>query len=103
MQRIGRAIADLRAELHSQRQFLELDPIRDAQKTFLRSNGKFPDYIEVGTDVWLAVHDWHIRWQQPMTLARDASGRYTILLNPTLVVMRTDLLGGYVGQPYDAR
>jgi hypothetical protein len=99
--RITEAIAALRLELRTQRQFTELDAIRDVQKQFLRANAKFPDFIEVGSDLWFAVHDWHVRWQQPLTLGRDGLGRYTILLNATTVIMRTDSADNYLGQGYD--
>jgi len=53
VERIIEAIAELRLELRTQRQFTEIDAIRDAQKQFLRTNAKFPDFIEVGSDLWL--------------------------------------------------
>jgi hypothetical protein len=99
--RVSDAIAQLRLELRTQRQFTELEPIREAQKQFLRANAKLPDFIEVGADLWFAVHDWHVRWQQPLTLGRDGLGRYTVLLNPTLVIMRAETIGSFLGQPYD--
>jgi len=98
---IADALAQLRKELQTERQFTELEAIREVQKQFLRANAKFPDFIEVGTDLWFAVHDWHVRWQQPLTLGRDGLGRYTILLNATTVIMRTDSAGNYLGQAYD--
>ena len=98
---IADAIGELRTEVHNQRAFTEIAAIRDAQKQFLHVNGKFPDYIEVGADVWFAVHDWHIRWQQPMALGRDALGRYTIVLNQTAVIMRPETAGNFVSLPYD--
>jgi hypothetical protein len=101
--RVAREITALRDELKTERQFTELAPLREAQRVFLRVNGKFPDYIEVGFDVWFAVHDWHVRWNQPLTIARDGLGRYTIALNQTLVVLRSDVLGSFVGLPYDNR
>jgi hypothetical protein len=101
VEHIAAEIDQLREELRNQRLFTEIAAIRDAQKQFLRVNGKFPDYIEVGTDIWFAVHDWHIRWQQPMTIGRDALGRYTILLNQTAVVMRAETLGNFMSLPYD--
>ena len=64
---IVRALNDLRSEVRVQRQFAEIAALREAQLTFLRSNGKLPDYIDVGTGHWFAAHDWHIRWQQPIT------------------------------------
>jgi hypothetical protein len=99
--RITDAIAQLRLELRTQNQFTELEPIRESQKQFLRANAKLPDFIEVGVDLWFAVHDWHVRWQQPLTLGRDALGRYTVLLNPTTVIMRPDTVANFLGQAYD--
>jgi hypothetical protein len=94
------AIDKLRQELRNERLFTELTAVREAQVRFLAANGKFPDVIEVGTDVWWAVPDWHIRWQQPITIGRDAVGRYTILLMQTVVIMRPDSKDS-IGLPYD--
>jgi len=101
--RIATSIDKLRDELHIDRQFTEIAAIREAQKTFLRVNGKFPDYIDVGSDIWFQVHDWHVRWQQPLTIGRDPLNRYTIVLNQTAVVLRPDSLPSYVSLPYDSR
>ena len=68
---------------------------------FLRGNGKLPDYIEVGTGLWFAAHDWHIRWQQPITMGRDAIGRVTLLLLSTLLMLRHDAQGNFMSLPYD--
>ena len=103
MERIARAIADLRAEVRDQRAFLEIAPVREAQKRYLRANGKLPDYIDVGADVWFSVHDWHVRWQQPMAISRDPLGRLTIVLMQTLVILRTDSVGTFIGPPYDSQ
>ena len=85
---IVRALNDLRAEVRTQREFTEISALRDAQLTFLRSNGKLPDYIEVGTDHWFAAYDWHVRWQQPINLTRSVNGRLTLSLLSTLLVLR---------------
>ena len=101
--RVARAISGIENEVRTQRQFTEIAAVRDAQKTFLRGNGKFPDFIDVGLDVWLAAHDWHVRWQQPLSLGRDAQGRYTLTLLGTTLVMRIDATANFVGIPYDGR
>jgi hypothetical protein len=101
--RVVEAIADLRTELREERQFGEIAPIRAAQKQYLRSNSKLPDFIEVGPDVWFQVYDWHVRWQQPISEGRDAQGRLTLALNQTLVILRPDVQATYIGVPYDAR
>ena len=102
MTEVTDAIDKLRQELRNERLFTELTAVREAQVRFLAANGKFPDFIEVGTDVWWALHDWHVRWQQPITLARDAMGRYTILLMQTIVIMRPETKDS-IGLPYDGK
>ena len=102
MTEVTDAIDKLRQELRNERLFTELTGVREAQVRFLAANGKFPNFIEVGTDVWWALHDWHIRWQQPITLGRDAVGRYTILLMPTIVIMRPEAKDS-IGLPYDSK
>jgi len=103
IQPIVRALNDLRTEVRTQRQFVEISTLRDAQLSFLRSNGKLPDYIDVGTDLWFAAHDWHIRWQQPLNVSRDASGRLTLVLLSTLLILRPEAQGNYISLPYDQR
>jgi hypothetical protein len=101
--KIATSIDKLRDELRNEQLFTEITAIREAQKTFLRVNLKFPDYIDVGSDIWFAVYDWHVRWQQPLTIGRDPLNRYTIVLNQTAVVLRPDSVGSYVGIAYDSR
>ena len=91
----------IRGELQNQRQFIEISTVRDAQKAFLRVNGKLPDMIEVGPDTWFGAHDWHVRWQQPLDIGRDALGRYTLRLLGTLLILRAEMPGSYVGTPFD--
>ena len=102
MTEVTYAIDKLRQELRNERLFTELAALREAQVRFLAANGKFPDFIEVGTDVWWALHDWHVRWQQPVTLGRDVMGRYTILLMQTIVIMRPETKDS-IGLPYDGK
>ena len=102
-ERIAAALDRLRDELRGERAFTEIGSIRDAQKTFLRQNGKMPDFIDVGSDLWFAAYDWHVRWQQPITIARDAMGRTTLALLQTALVLRPDSAANYLSLPYDAR
>jgi hypothetical protein len=103
IEEVGQAVQAIRTELSRQASFWELAAVREQTRTFLRANGKFPDYIEVGTDIWQQVYDWHVRFQQPISIGRTPEGRYSLLLLATNVVMRTDLPPGFVGVPYDAR
>ena len=54
----------------------------------------------MGIDVWQQVYDWHVRYQQPLTLGRNAEGRYTIMLMATMVVMRVETTPGFRGDPF---
>ena len=98
---VASAVDRLREEARRQRVFWELEPIRQHQRTFLRTFNKYPDFIEVGTDIWHDIYDWHIRYNQAMTLGRDSQGRMTIMVMATTVVMRSDLGFNYIGLPYD--
>lgn len=103
MDRVAQAIAHLRDELREQRQFTEIAALRAAQKQFLRQNGKLPDFVDVGADVWFQAYDWHVRWQQPLVEGRDPLGRLTLTMAQTAVVLRPDVSATYIGLPYDAR
>jgi hypothetical protein len=79
------------------------DTIRGLQRDFLKSRGKFPDFIEVGVDVWEAVMNWHVRTRQVPQVQRMADGRYTVAVFLTNVVLRHDVSNNYIGMPYDAK
>lgn len=89
------------ADLRSEWRFSDIGPIRDSQKTYLRANGKLPDFIEVGADLWFAVYDWHVRWQQSLAIGRDGNGRHTIVLLLTTLILRADLAANFISLPYD--
>jgi hypothetical protein len=101
--RVAAALDRLREQLRSEREFGEIAPLREAQKLFLRQNGKMPDFIDVGSDLWFAAYDWHVRWQQPITIGRDPMGRTTLQLLQTALVLRPDSTANFVSLPYDAR
>ena len=99
LQKISTAIGTVAA----QASFDAIVPIRTRQTDYLRANGKFPDFIDVGTDVWMGVYDWHVRLQQPIVVGRDGAGRYTLLLGFTVLVLRPDFVANFISVPYDAR
>jgi hypothetical protein len=101
MEDVVRAIRTVHDEISRQATFWEIAGVREQFRTFLRANGKFPDFVDVGTDVWQQVYDWHVRFQQPITLGRTPDGRMTIVLMATTVVMRTDATPNYVSLGYD--
>jgi hypothetical protein len=100
---VAKAVQAVRDEIARQSTFWEIAAVRDQLRTYLRTTAKFPDYIEVGGDIWQQVYDWHVRYQQPATIGRTPDGRYTIVLMETTVILRPDLTPGFIGLPYDNR
>ena len=101
---VARAVENLRATLmRTLAVSPELDRIREQQRVFLKSNQKFPDFLEVGIDVWENVYDWHVRHQQPIVATRTADGRYVMTVMFTTLILRPDQAGGYIGYAFDAR
>ena len=97
------ALKEIRKALESPQSFTEIAGVRQKQLEYLKATNKFPDFIDVGPDVWFAVHDWHIKHLQQMVLGRDGNGRYTITLLSTQLVMRPDLVPTFISVPYDNR
>jgi hypothetical protein len=83
--------------------FDAIGPIRARQIEYLKATNKFPDFIDVGVDMWMAVYDWHIRLQQPLALGRDPNGRYLIAFGFTQLVLRPDSTATFISPPYDNR
>ena len=76
--------------------------IRQQQRQWMRSTQKYPDFIDIGLDVWDNVHDWHVAHQQPLSMGRATDGRYTMVFTFTTLVLRPEQALDYVGFPYDA-
>ena len=51
----------------------------------------------------LTLNNNFASWQQPLSIERDALGRYSILLDGTAVVLRPDVSAAFVGLPYSAK
>jgi hypothetical protein len=75
--------------------------IRDSQRTFFKNTGRFPDFVDVGFNVFQSVVDWLIAVQQPVTLSRVTDGRYSLNFIGSTIVLRGDFADNYVGQGYD--
>ena len=103
MMEVVDALKEMKKSLDGPQSFTEIAGIRQKQVDYLKATNKFPDFIDVGLDVWFAVHDWHIKHLQQMVLGRDGSGRYTITLMSTQLVMRPDLVPTFISAPYDNR
>ena len=75
--------------------------IRKNMETFIRSHGKWPDYMEIGTGCFFEVYDWHVKNRQQIVVTRQPDGRYTIQYMFTTLVLVPTNDPGFVGYPYD--
>jgi hypothetical protein len=76
--------------------------VRQQQRTWIKSTMKFPDFIEIGIEVWDNLYDWHVAHQQPLSMGRAADGHYTMTFMFTTLVLRPEQAPDYVGFPFDA-
>jgi hypothetical protein len=53
-------------------------------------------------NVWDNLYDWHIRYQQPLNVARLPDGRYAMVFSFTTILLRPEHMPDYVGLPYDS-
>jgi hypothetical protein len=75
--------------------------LRASQRAFVKNTSRFPEFIDVGFDVFDSTIDWLVSVQQPVNFNRQAEGRYAITFFLTTIVLRTDFPDNYVGQGYD--
>jgi hypothetical protein len=78
-----------------------LERVRDALRVFIKSNSRYPDYLDVGLDVWEDVYDWHVRYRQPLNVARLPDGRYGMAFMFSTLVLRHEMAPNYIGPGYD--
>lgn len=76
--------------------------VRQQQRTWIRATRKYPDFIEIGLDVWDNIWDWHVVYQQPLNVTRVADGRYAMSFMFTTLLLRSDQSPDFVGYAFDA-
>ena len=106
LRQIEKAIQDLEATLT--RGFnavsLSLGPIgmlRRNFELFIKSNGHFPEFCDIGIGVFYDVYDWHVRNRQAIIVVRQPDNRYTIQFMFTTLVLRFENEPNFIGIPYD--
>jgi hypothetical protein len=77
--------------------------IRQAQRQFLKGNQKFPDFMEVGADVWDELVDWHVTTARQLAVTMRTDGRYSMPFLQTTIILRVDYGEDQVGVPFDTR
>jgi len=76
--------------------------VRQQQRTWMLATRKYPDFIEIGLDVWDNVYDWHVAYQQPLNVTRLSDGRYAMTFMFTTLLLRSDQSPDFVGYAFDA-
>ena len=98
-----RSIADQLAQLRAVSQKLETDvaPVREQITSSSSPPASIPTTWTSGWAIWNTVYDWHVRWQQTLTIARQPDGLYTMAFMMTTLVLRPNNQANYIGPGYD--
>ena len=101
-------LEDIRKDLHNQYSCSstpcpDIDLIRQEQRRFLKGSNKFPDFIDIGIDIWEHLIDWHVKYQQHLAISRTGDGKYIMTFGVTTLVLRPDMGGSYMGLGYDSK
>jgi hypothetical protein len=75
--------------------------VKNELMRYLKQNGRFPEYIDIGAGIFFDIYDWHIRQQQQIQITRLADQRMTIQFMFTQLVLRWENVENYVSQAYD--
>jgi hypothetical protein len=67
---------------------------------FMRSNQKYPDFCEVGPNVFTDLYDWHVRHRQPLELTRT-DNRMSLRFMFTWMILRPEQDPNFIGIPFD--
>jgi len=102
---INRSLDDLKSSLdESLMPNLSQGLISDVRAAFnihLKTTGRFPEFLDVGTAVFYAVYDWHVKHMQPIQIIRVSENRMAIQFMFTQLVLRWENVDRYIGTPYD--
>lgn len=100
---LSRAVDELRQTIQSNynNPWRVIAQLREQQRVWMRANYRYPEFIEIGIDIWDALYDWHVRFQQPLNVARMQDGRYAMSFMFTTFIMRPDALPNFIGFPFD--
>jgi hypothetical protein len=97
----AKALDALRVMLEHRHESQDVMRIRSQQRTFLKANQKFPDFIDIGIEVWERLHDWHIKNRQPLTVVRTNDGHYGMPFMATTLILRHEQTDSYISWGYD--
>ena len=106
LREIEKAISDLQRALERNANSLPISGgtvavLRRLFETFVRANGKFPDFCEIGLHPFYEIYDWHVKNRQQIVITRQADNRYTIQFMLTTLILKTENELSFIGIPYD--
>ena len=78
-----------------------IDLVEAVLDKYFRANGRWPGFVDIGTNAFYDVYDWHLRQRQPIHIIRLAEQRWAIQFRFTQLVLRWELPDqNHVGIPY---
>jgi hypothetical protein len=79
----------------------DVSALRTRQRNFFRLNQRFPQFIDVGIQVWERMQDWHIKHLRPLTIQRNADGYWQMDFIMSVIVLKPELPDNDVSVGYD--
>jgi len=103
---IGNQLQELREQIQAGLISSSLDIGRVGQvksriEAYLKTSGKFPEFIDIGTSVFFDIYAWHVKQQQQINVARLADQRLMIQFLFTQLILRWENDSNYISSPYD--
>jgi hypothetical protein len=92
------ALRDLLQRLTPSRDVTE---IRDKQRLHFKLTQKFPDFIDIGIQVWERLYTWHLENKLPLKAVRTPEGRMEMEFMFTTLLLRSDIPDTQIGVAYD--
>ena len=112
MTSVSRSLNDIKAEVEDLNELFGrymgnsmsiglVGDVRGKIEQYLKTSGKFPEFLEVGTTVFYDVYDWHVRYQQQIQVTQLSDQRMMIKFMFTQLILRWEQASNYIGAPYD--
>lgn len=79
----------------------DIADIREKLRQHFKLNQKFPDYIDIGVQVWDRLYTWHLENRDALKVSRTAEGRMEMEFMFTTLLLRADYPENGISSPYD--
>lgn len=75
--------------------------VKSRIETYLKTSGKFPEFMDIGTSVFFDIYAWHVKQQQQINITRLGEQRMMIPFIFTQLILRWEQDSNYISAPYD--